>query len=177
MRLLGAVYAGGASRRFGGDKALALLHGKPLLQHVIDRLAPQVAALVVCGRDWPPYPMLADRPEPGLGPLGALCAALDHAAAQGFDAVLTSGCDLPLLPEDLAQRLAGPGPGVALGQPLLGFWPVRLVRRLELHLAAGHDRAMSTWLTIAAARTVDFGPIVNINRPGDLAALAQRMEG
>ena len=60
---------------------------------------------------------------------------------------------------------------VALGQPLLGFWPVKLVRRLEMHLAAGEDRRMSTWLTIAAARTIDFGPIINVNRREDLAAL------
>ncbi|WP_207790105.1 molybdenum cofactor guanylyltransferase [Polymorphobacter arshaanensis] len=171
MRLLGAIFAGGTSRRFGGDKALATLHGKPLIQHVIDRLAPQVETLVVCGRDWPPYPDLADRPAPGLGPLGALCAALDHAAAHRFDAVLTSGCDLPYLPEDLAERLSGDGARVAAGQPLLGFWPVKLVRRLEMHLAAGEDRRMSTWLTIAAARTIDLGLIINVNRREDLAAL------
>jgi len=171
VRLLGAIFAGGSARRFGSDKALALLHGKPLIGHVMDRLAPQVDALVVCGRDWPPYLMLEDRPGPGVGPLGALCAALDHAAAHRFDAVLTSGCDLPFVPEDLAQRLAGDGARVALGQPLLGFWPIKLVRRLETHLAAGTDRRMATWLTIANARSVDFGAIANINTPEDLAVL------
>jgi hypothetical protein len=40
-----------------------------------------------------------------------------------------------------------------------------------MHLAAGEDRRMSTWLTIAAARTIDFGPIINVNRREDLAAL------
>lgn len=171
MRILGAIFAGGTSRRFGGDKALALLNGKPLIAHVAERLVPQVEKLVICGRAWASYPMLADRPAPGLGPLGALCAALDHAAAHRFDAVLTSGCDLPFLPDDLALRLAGPGARVARGQPLLGFWPVRLVQRLEMHLAAGVDRRMQTWLTIAAAQDVDFGPVININRREDLAAL------
>lgn len=170
-RLLGAIFAGGTARRFGSDKALAHLHGKPLIEHVIDALTPQVDALVICGRAYPPYPMLEDRPAHDLGPLGALCAALDYAAAHHFDAVLTSGCDLPFVPADLAERLKGDGARVALGQPLLGYWPVKLVRRLEMHLAAGSDRRMATWLTIAAARPVDFGAIININTREDLAAL------
>ena len=177
MKLLGAVFAGGEARRFGGDKALALLDGKPLIGHVIARLAPQVDALVVCGRTWQPCPGLDDRPSPGLGPLGALCAALDHAAGHGFDAVVTSGCDLPGLPHDLAERLRGSTAATARGQPLLGFWPTRLVRRLEAHLAAGSDRRMTTWLTIADARSVDFGAHANVNTLGDLAALEATWQG
>lgn len=171
MRILGAIYAGGNSRRFGSDKALALLAGKPLIEHVIDRLLPQVQALVICGRYLPSHPQVEDRPARDLGPLGALCGALDYAAAHHFDAVLTSGCDLPYLPIDLGERLKGDNARVALGQPLLGFWPVKLVRRLETHLAAGDDRRMSTWITIADAHAVDFGPVVNINTQADLAEL------
>lgn len=171
MRLLGAIFAGGTARRFGSDKALAPLNGKPLIRHVIDALTPQTDALVICGRSYPPYLTLEDRPAPDLGPLGALCAALDYAAAHHFDAVLTSGCDLPYIPANLAEQLKGDGARVALGQPLLGFWPTNLVRRLETHLAAASDRRMATWLTIAAARTVDFGPIININTREDLALL------
>src|SRR3546814_6935480 len=38
VKLLGALIAGGQSRRFGSDKALAVIEGKPLLNHVIDAL-------------------------------------------------------------------------------------------------------------------------------------------
>jgi molybdopterin-guanine dinucleotide biosynthesis protein A len=165
-KLLGAVLAGGASRRFGSDKAAALLAGRALIDHVIDRLAPQAGSLVVVGRDHPGIVSIADRPS-GLGPLGGLAAALAYAASAGFDAVLTSGCDLPDLPRDLAARLA-PGPAVARGQPLLGLWPVGLAAALAAHLAGSADRSLHGWVALTGARTVDCGPIRNINRPEDL---------
>lgn len=168
--LLGAILAGGASRRFGSDKAVALLDGKALIDHVIDRLTPQVVALVVIGRDHPRTVSLPDRPGPGLGPLGGLAAALAHAAREGFDAVLTSGCDLPGLPRDLAARL-GDGPAVARGQPLLGLWPASLSAALDDHLAGSTDRSLRRWVAGCGAREVDVGPIANINTVADLARL------
>ena len=168
-RLLGAVLAGGQSRRFGSDKALALLAGKPLIDHVIDRLAVQVAALVVVGRDYPGVDSLFDRPGPGLGPLGGLNAALAYAAANGFDAILTSGCDLPGVPLDLAVRLEA-GPAVAAGQPLLGLWPTSLAAHLDRHLAAGGDRSLRRWVAQAGAREVDLGLFRNVNTISDLEA-------
>lgn len=166
---LGAVFAGGQARRFGADKALAELNGRPLLSHVIDRLKPQVDRLVVVGRNWPGCVMLHDRPEGGLGPLAALAAALAHASDQGGTDVLTSGCDLPDLPHDLAERL-GAGPAVVAGQPLLGLWPAALLPTLDDHLRAGH-RSMRSWIEATPTREVAIGrPVTNINRPADLAA-------
>lgn len=167
MSVLGAVLAGGASRRFGSDKAAAEWRDKPLIEHVIARLRPQVYALVVVGRDHPGEVSLPDRPAPGLGPLGGLCAALHHAAANGFDAVVTSGCDLPELPLDLREQL-GAGPAFVIGQPLLALWPSTLAGVLDLHLDASADRSLRRWVVLTAARGVDLGPIRNVNRPADL---------
>ena len=48
MTIAGIILAGGLARRMGGgDKALLQLSGRPLLQHVIDRLAPQVAEIAI----------------------------------------------------------------------------------------------------------------------------------
>ena len=45
---LGVVLAGGLARRMGGgDKPLRVLGGKPMLDHALGRLAPQVAAVIV----------------------------------------------------------------------------------------------------------------------------------
>src|SRR3546814_12954636 len=100
-----------------------------MLAHVVARLVPQVDALVVCGRSWADLPTLPDRPEPGLGPLGGLAAALHHAAETGFDTVLSTGCDLPDLPAGPVECLS-PAPAVIKGQPLLGLWSRSEERRV-----------------------------------------------
>jgi molybdopterin-guanine dinucleotide biosynthesis protein A len=107
----GVILAGGRSSRMGGgNKALAPLAGRPLLQHVIERLAPQVVALalsvehesaVLAGFGLPQLP----DPFPGhRGPLGGLLAGLRHFAGLRHW-VLLAPCDAPFLPPDLAIRL------------------------------------------------------------------------
>jgi molybdopterin-guanine dinucleotide biosynthesis protein A len=174
-KLLGAIIAGGQSRRFGSDKALAEFNGRFLLDHVIAGLAEQTDFLVICGREVPGRTCLADRPEPGLGPLGGLAAALHYAMMRGFDAVLTSACDTPEVPADLAEALVGFHPAIVVGQPLFGFWPTALSVELDAYLAAGQSRAVSHWSDRAGARRVRLiGEIANINTPADLTALRFR---
>lgn len=167
--ILGAVLAGGRSRRFGSDKAMALLNGRTLLDHAMAALAPHVATVVICGRDGG----LADRPQADLGPLGGLNAALHHAAAQGFAGVLTTGCDMPVYPAELPAALIGAGAAVLEGQQLLGWWPAGLAPELDAHLAEENDRSIRGWLARVDARVVQMPGLVlpNINRPEDLAAL------
>jgi molybdenum cofactor guanylyltransferase len=166
MNVLGAILAGGQSRRFGSDKAAALLRGKPLMGHVVDVLLPQVNALVVIGRDWPGLVRVNDMPEAGLGPLGGLAGALDHAAQNGFDAVLTSGCDTPDLPDDLVARLS-PGPSVIGTLPIIGLWPVSCLAVLQDWLGDAANRSVYGFADKVGARRV-IADISNINRPADL---------
>lgn len=168
MKILGAILAGGASSRFGADKALAPYAGKPLIEHVIAALAPQVATLVISGRDYPGFVRIDDLPTAGLGPLGGLCGALVHAASQGFDAVLCAPCDTLGLPADLAIRLA-PGPSVVRGQRSIGLWPASLAPALLARLASGGSRAIHVWTSVTEAREVDCGAMHNINHLTDLA--------
>lgn len=172
MRLLGAVLAGGQSRRFGSDKALALLDGRPLIEHAVAALAVQTEAVIVCGREWGDW--VADRPEPGLGPLGGINAALHCAAGRGFDAVLTMPCDAPFLPEDLAERLTRRG-GAAFvaGMPVIGLWPVTLAVSLDAHLVGVSDRSVRGWAQVAGGLpyVMDIS-IPNVNSPVDLIRLS-----
>lgn len=167
MKLLGAVLAGGASTRFGSDKALAAFAGKPLLQHAIDALTPQVDTIVIVGRDWPGHMRIDDLPAAGMGPIGGLCGALAHGSQHGFDAVLVAPCDTLGLPADLATRLS-PGPAVARGQRSIGLWPTNLAPALLARLNSGGSRALHVWVEATEARDVDCGPLHNINHPDDL---------
>ena len=174
MRLLGAIIAGGRATRFGADKGAALLHGRPLIDHVADGLRRQTDALVICGRHWPDLETISDRPSPDLGPLGGLCGALRHAAAQEFDAVLTAGCDVLPIPDSLAERL-GRGPSCVAGQRLLGLWPVRLADMLERHLRSSGDRSIRSWISLCEAQEIWLDtPLHNINTAADLEILARQ---
>lgn len=166
--MLAAILAGGRSRRFGSDKALALMDGSRLIDRVALALIPQADALVVCGREDPAFACLPDLPEPGLGPLGGLNAALRHAATNGYDAVLSASCDVPNLPADLCGQLAGTGAACAAEQPVVGWWPALLAEELDRFLGEG-GRALYRFADRVGARQVPFDPpLANVNRPEDL---------
>lgn len=131
-------------------------------------MAAQCDALVVCGRDEPGFDCLPDRPEPGLGPLGGLNAALHYALAKGFDTILSAGCDIPNLPHTLAETLAGKGPAIVQSQPVVGLWPAELAPKLDAYLIGG-GRALYGFAESVGARQVRFSPpLMNVNRPEDL---------
>lgn len=172
--IAGAIFAGGMARRFGSDKAAAQIGGTAMIDHVAARLRAQCDVVMVVGRAWPGLVSVEDRPRAGLGPLGALAGALTHARNAGFTAVLTSGCDLPDLPLDLADRL-DTAPAVVRGQPLLGLWPTDLADDLANWVADAADRSMNAWIVRTGARRVSL-PVVpaNINSPEDLAEWVAR---
>lgn len=174
MRVLGAILAGGESRRFGSDKAVAMLGGRTLLDHVADRLGRHVADVVLCGRTTSGFRCLPDRPAPGLGPLGGICAALRDAQERGFNAVFTTPCDAPLLPDNIVARLIGSGaPSYVVDLPVVGLWPAAAAQELEQRLLGSERRAVRGWASAIGARPVEGVGIANVNTPEDLAALAR----
>jgi molybdenum cofactor guanylyltransferase len=173
VSVLGAIIAGGQSRRFGGDKAAALLGGKALIEHAIDALAPQVDALVIVGRTWGGHPSVDDYPF-ACGPLSGLCAALRSARDHGHDHVLTAGCDVLPIPPTLRCALEGDGAVVVAGQRLLGFWPSAMAEPLEAHIRTqsnhGANYALHHWIVLSGARSVTLAtPLHNLNTAEDLA--------
>lgn len=166
------VLAGGLSTRFGSDKAEALFEGRALIDHAVALLAPHVEAVAVVGRDRAGLPRIDDRPAPGLGPLGGIAGALRHAAAAGYQAVLTVPCDTPLLdPALLATLAASQEPAMLRGLPVCGLWPVRLADALEARLASQEDRSIRGWADVIGARRLEAPPIPNVNTPADLEAI------
>lgn len=165
-RRLGLVLAGGASSRFGSDKAEALLHGKRLIDHAADSLRPFCEAVVIVGRS-----ALADRPAPDMGPLGGLNAGLHHGAANGFDRVLSVGCDTPALPPELLRRLCDARRSACLARtPIIGCWDVALAADLDAFLAEPRKHAVRAWIERNDIEAIDAEAILNINRVEDLIA-------
>ena len=164
MNIVGLLLAGGQSRRMGGgDKCLRPLAGRPLLDHVIKRLKPQVAALVLNANGDPArfagfgLPVVADSLADFAGPLAGILAGLDWAAANRPDCpmIVSAATDAPFLPHDLVARLAdgmrAAGADLACAashgraHPVIGLWPVRLRDELRRALVAEDIRKVDAW--------------------------------
>lgn len=139
-----------------------------MLAHVRDACARWADAVVVVGREGG----IADRPAPGLGPLGGIAGALHHAATHGFDSVLTVPCDTPSLPEALVAALLRRAPSYCSDAPVIGHWPTELADALVDHIARDARRSVRGWAQqIGALPIAAPERIANVNTPEDLAAL------
>lgn len=172
MKRLGAIIAGGKATRFGGDKAAAMLNGRPLIDHVVEGLRKQVDHLIAVGREWPSLESVSDLPSADLGPLGGINAALQYAQTNGFDEVVTAGCDVLPVPEFQREQLDGRAIYVD-GHYLFGVWSVELAPILEKHLSGQNNLSMRNWIAVIAAHPIGLADTFeNFNTPSDLAQFA-----
>jgi molybdenum cofactor guanylyltransferase len=196
VKVVGILLAGGQSRRMGGgDKALRLLGGTPLLERVIERLRPQVEALLLNANGDPArfarffLPVVADSVPDFAGPLAGVLAGLDWAALHHPDCpyVVSVATDAPFLPVDLVARLAeGLGEARAdlacaasggRSHPVFGLWPVRLRDNLRRAVVDHGIRKVDLWTARHKLTTVPFSdhpvdPFFNANRPEDFETAA-----
>lgn len=193
MKIAGLVLAGGLSRRMGGDdKALKPLAGRPMIAHVIDRLAPQVGAVAINANAAPEVyaefglPVLADVHPGYAGPLAGVLTGMEWAAGlPGVTHIATAATDTPFFPTDLVVRLAAcSGDGrIVLARspagrhPVFGLWPVALRGDLARWLATSDTMKVLAWTDLHDTFWVDFAPagpdapdpFFNANTPEELA--------
>ncbi|TSA16520.1 MAG: molybdenum cofactor guanylyltransferase [Betaproteobacteria bacterium] len=184
----GLILAGGQSRRMGGvDKGLQMFRGKRLVDHVYERLAPQVEAIVInANQNLDGYRtfgvrVVSDAFGNFAGPLAGLHAGLSVSRRPFLASV---PCDSPFLPADLIERLYagldGSGADVAVAKTGNQPYPVFcLVRRGVLeHLTnflKGGGRKVDAWYASLAVVEVSFDDqteaFSNINTTEELAIL------
>jgi molybdopterin-guanine dinucleotide biosynthesis protein A len=116
----GAVLAGGESRRFGQDKARALLGGKPLISHVLETLEILFEDVLIVTKEpvtYEPFQVtvVSDIVE-HAGSLGGLLTALVHAEAERCFVV---ACDMPFLNVEVIRRLIAQCKGHDVVVPVL----------------------------------------------------------
>jgi molybdenum cofactor guanylyltransferase len=196
VKIVGLLLAGGQSRRMGGgDKALRLIGGVPLLDRVIERMRPQVETLVLNANGDPArfagfgLPVVPDSVPDYAGPLAGVLAGLDWTAEHRPDCayVVSVATDAPFLPRDLVSRLvrgmensaADLACAASGGQPhpVIGLWPVRLREDLRRAVADETIRKVDVWtarhrLTIVPFPSEPLDPFFNANRPEDLTTAA-----
>lgn len=183
MNILGAIIAGGKSKRMGTEKALVKLGPKSLIVRVVDRLLPQVEDIIInANGDTKRFEFLELDIIPDIEievdtPLAGIHSALTYAQEEGYDAVVTVPSDSPFLPHDLVRKLAGTKAAFAnsKGQDhfLTGFWPVTLLANLknEIHKSNRvQDWVFKIDATKVNWRADDYDPFININTPADMTA-------
>ncbi len=199
--VLGVLLAGGLARRMGGgDKPLKTLAGRTILDHVIERLAPQCAGLVINANGDPDrfarwrLPVAADSVDGFAGPLAGILAGLDWAAHHqpAITHVVSVAADTPFIPRDLVKRfvaeIAASGAELAVAasggwsHPVIGLWPVTIREVLRHALVVENERKIDRFTARFQLATVTWSvdpidPFFNANEPADLAeaeALAAR---
>jgi molybdopterin-guanine dinucleotide biosynthesis protein A len=180
------ILAGGLARRMGGgDKAMRLVGGRTVLEHLLERLTPQVDEVIVNANGDParfaPLPVIGDTLPDQPGPLAGVLAAMEWAAAERpyVSWILTVPGDAPFIPRDLAARLRqASGDRIACAasggrtHPVVALWPAALRSELRRFLEAG-ERKVGKFASGAAvvewpADPVD--PFFNVNTQEDLEA-------
>ncbi|MFO8023927.1 molybdenum cofactor guanylyltransferase MobA [Thiohalophilus sp.] len=183
--ITGIILAGGRARRMQGqDKGLLGYHGRPLIEHVCERLGSQVARLClnanrhretyqrygypVVGDLWPDFP----------GPLAGFYSALQQCDGEWF---CFAPCDTPRLPGDLVARLSEtaaqqqvPVVAVTDGEHLHGTLCL-LHRSCEAALLDYYQQGrhrVQEWIRSQSHALVDYSDqpdtLININEPQQL---------
>lgn len=190
-RCAGVILAGGQSRRFGSNKALALYQGRPLISHaaaILADLFPETLLVTNTPEiyEFLGWPMTGDL-VPGAGPLAGIHAALSTIKEER---AFVLACDMPLVEAAAISRLAAiegdwdvilPCPATGR-EPLHAIYHRRLGPAIETALAAG-TRKLGEFLAGVRVREVgeaelqslapDLASFRNINYQHDLAELRE----
>ena len=191
-KVAGVLLAGGQSRRMGGgDKCLRMLGTRTILDHILERVRPQVSSLVLNANGDPArfdgfkLPVAQDSVEGFAGPLAGVLAGLDWAVEHAPDCewLASVATDAPFQPPDLVERLTeavqSEGADLACAasegrhHPVFGLWPLRLREDLRAAMIEEDIRKVDLWtarhrLAVAAFDVAEIDPFFNANRPGDL---------
>ncbi len=190
--ITGLILAGGLARRMGGeDKGLVQIAGRPMVEHVLRALRPQVGPLLInANRNAAGYaafghPLVPDTLEGNQGPLAGISCALPRLATEFL---LVVPCDAPLLAPDLALRLyeaclAGAADAAVASdgqrqQPVFLLLRRRVAGSLESYLAGG-GRRVDAWLGSVRLAVADLsdepGTFANVNDPDERLRIESRL--
>lgn len=191
-QVLGVVLAGGLARRMGGgDKGFKQLAGRPILEIILQRLAPQVAGIILnANGDAARFaqfnlPVAADPLPDFAGPLAGVLAGLHWARENRPEIthIVTVPSDGPFLPRDLVARLNGACDALdaelacvasnGRPNPVVGLWPMALYDDLHKAVIQEGLRKVDIWTARHRLAVTDFitdpvDPFFNANTPDDL---------
>ncbi len=179
------ILAGGKARRMGGqDKGLQILGKQSLIQHVINRLQPQIHKISInANRNQTEYakfgfPVFSDELPDFQGPLSGMLTALEKTKS---DFILFTPCDTPFFPTNLLDKLKSAIENhntlIAYAcdeereHPVFCLMSVQLKEKLRHYLASGERRILQFMNEnggISVKFTKEEGNFENFNTLDDL---------
>ncbi len=186
------ILAGGKARRMAGqDKGLIEIGGKPMIEHIISAVAPQVSDLIINANrnkeryESFGYPVVPDIMGEYYGPLVGMASALKLVDTPYL---LTIPCDSPLIALELAEILYAAicreDADVSVAhdgermQPVFALLKRGLLPSLLTYLESG-GRKIDTWYAQHKVAMANFSGcpdmFLNVNTPEDLALLRTRL--
>jgi molybdenum cofactor guanylyltransferase len=167
--LTGVLLVGGASTRFGSDKALAIVDGETLAERAWRLLGDACDERIAVGKQEQelPFPVLRDESDV-RAPLVGIVTGL---RAARHDVAVVIPVDMPRLTPAALRTLADACEDAAVPPtgPLPGAYAKRSLPVLERALAAGRLRLRDALAELDVA-TVALAPqlLENVNTPGDV---------
>ena len=187
-----AILAGGRSSRMGTDKSLLLLQGRPIFEHVLERLTPLNMPIFIIANDLGKYhcydlPIFPDV-IPNSGSLGGLYSAVYHSQTEY---TLGVACDMPFLNTKLLAYLieqCGNYDVVVpridgLAQPFHAIYNKNCLSTIYTHIEQGRLQASGfyaplkvRWVETEELDAFDpsYESFVNVNTPEEYQAVQQR---
>lgn len=179
---LGAILAGGQSRRYGSPKALAEVAGARIVDRVVSALGRVVPDLVLIANEPDLFEgvHLPTRPDlrPGLGALGGIHTALKWAEEEGRPGILAVAVDMPFLSAPLlthvrdlafgeeAADVVAPASTSRRGvEPLCAGYRVSVVPAIEAEFERGESHVIGFYEDVTVHR-IPMDEVMGLCDPG-----------
>ena len=186
--ILGAVLAGGKSKRFGKDKSGIKLGSKTLIEHTLDKIESKFNTIIIVSNNKivNNYITIKDCIEGQLGPLVGVLSAMKWIIKNNCPQkwVATFPCDTPFFSISIIDKFIE---ATKLNDSLLyfvkseekrhnifGLWSIKLIETLEKDIIENNHRKVEKWANKIGVKTINIpydniDPFFNINTKDDLA--------
>ena len=195
--VLPVILAGGKSRRFGADKAVAKLVDKSLIDYTINKLEPKFAEILVITNN----PMqvsknniffIKDTMSGQLGPLVGILSAMEWVKNndKNYEWIISFPCDTPFFEEEIIDKVINSQKSsdkkllfLKSGNKrhnIFGLWSIELMEQLRNDINQG-ARKVEDWANKIGTEIVEINSesdksFLNINTKLDLEDAQQKLK-
>ena len=189
--ILGAILAGGQSKRMGKDKLFLELNNRKLIEHTIDKVKKYLKKVIIITNQNNEFfsknnlTTVKDCIEGQLGPLVGILTAMKWAKDNltNYSWIATFPCDTPFFPENIIEifieeskkkeSLIFCANSHGRRHNIFGLWSLDLYDKLKDDLVNNKIRKVQDWTEKNKIKNLefkfkDYDPFFNINTKEDL---------